>query len=64
MMRGTWMGMTLESLASTIEHVTQRDYPETGEAISDMAHEAGFAQDPQELFRDATGFHRLLAFTR
>jgi hypothetical protein len=50
-------------LASTIEHVTQRDFPETSEALSGMAREAGF-QEPQELFRDATGFHRLLAFTK
>lgn len=63
MMRRAWTGMPPNSLASTIEHVTQRDFPETSEAISEMAREAGF-QEPQELFRDATGFHRLLAFTK
>ena len=64
MMRREWTGMPPESLASTIEHVTQRDFPETAEALSAMAREAGFEREPQELFRDATGFHRLLAFTK
>lgn len=63
MMLRDWMGMPPESLASTIEHVTQRDFPETSEVLSAMAREAGF-QGPQELFRDITGFHRLLAFTK
>jgi len=63
MMRRHWTGMPVESLASTTEHVTQRDFPETGEALSAMAREAGF-REPQELIRDTTGFHRLLAFTR
>lgn len=62
MMRRDWTGMPPESLASTTQHVMQRDFPETGEALSAMAREAGF-QKPQELFRDTTGFHRLLAFT-
>jgi cyclopropane fatty-acyl-phospholipid synthase-like methyltransferase len=64
MMRTAWTGMPPESLASTIEHVTQRDFPEAGDAISAMALEAGFGQQSQELFRDATGFHRLMAFTK
>jgi SAM-dependent methyltransferase len=63
MMRRDWTGLTTESLASTIEHVNQRDFPETGEAFSAMAREAGFLE-PQELFRDATGFHRLMVFTK
>lgn len=63
MMRRAWTGMPPESLASTIEHVTQRDFPETGQAIYEMAREAGFGEESRELFRDATGFHRLLAFT-
>lgn len=64
MMREAWAGMTPESLASTSEHVTQRDFPETSEDVSEMAREAGFCDEPLELFRDATGFHRLLAFTK
>ena len=64
MMRRNWAGMPLESLASTTQHVTQRDFPETSEALAAMAVEAGFGQEPEELFRDATGFHRLLAFTK
>ncbi|MFM8634190.1 MAG: class I SAM-dependent methyltransferase [Planctomycetia bacterium] len=64
MMRQAWTGMPPEGLASTVEHVAHRDFPETGEAISSMALEAGFHQKPQELFRDSTGFHRLLAFTK
>jgi hypothetical protein len=63
MMRRDWAGMPLESLASTTQHVTQRDFPESKEALAAMAREAGFLE-PQELFRDATGFHRLLAFTK
>jgi len=64
MMRRDWAGMPPESLASTIEHVTQRDFPETGEAISAMARGAGFGHEPREPFRDATGYHRLMAFQR
>jgi len=64
MMRRAWTGMPPEGLASTIEHVAQRDFPETGEAVAAMALEAGFRQRPRELFRDTTGFHRLMAFTK
>lgn len=64
MMRETWTGMPPESLASTIEHITQRDFPETNDAVCDMAREAGFREGSRELFRDAAGFHRLLAFPR
>lgn len=51
-------------LASTTQHVMQRDFPETNEALAAMAREAGFRDGPRELFQDATGFHRLLAFTK
>jgi SAM-dependent methyltransferase len=63
MMRRDWAGMPLESLASTTQHVMQRDFPESIEALAAMAREAGF-QEPRELYRDATVFHRLLAFTK
>lgn len=63
MMRRDWAGMPSESLASTTEHVIQRDFPESIEALAAMAREAGF-QEPMELFRDATGFHRVLAFMK
>ena len=56
--------MPPEELASTIEHVTQRDFPETGGAVAAMAREAGFGRQPRELFRDTTGFHRLMVFTK
>jgi hypothetical protein len=49
------------SLASSIDHVTARDFPETGEALSAIARETGIGQEPHELFRDATGFRRLMA---
>ena len=62
MMRRAWTGMPPEGLASTIDHVARRDFPETGEAVAAMALEAGFRQRPRELFRDTTGFHRLMAF--
>ncbi|MFM7109066.1 MAG: class I SAM-dependent methyltransferase [Planctomycetaceae bacterium] len=64
MMRRVWAGMPPESLASTTQHVMQRDFPETDDAISAMAREAGFCEEPRELFRDATGFHRLIVFTK
>ena len=64
MMRTSWPGMSAEGLASTTEHITQRDFPETGDTISALALEAGFGRRPQELFRDATGFHRLMALTK
>jgi tRNA (cmo5U34)-methyltransferase len=63
-MRRDWTGMTPESLASTTEHVMQRDFPESSDALSAMARQAGFGQEPQELFRNSTGFHRLMAFTK
>jgi hypothetical protein len=53
-----------DSLASTTEHVLQRDFPETLRAMQDMAREAGFQGEPRELFRDATGFHRVMVFTK
>jgi ubiquinone/menaquinone biosynthesis C-methylase UbiE len=43
--------------------VMQRDFPETAEVLGGMARAAGFSADPLELVCDATGFHRLLAFT-
>lgn len=64
MMRRAWAGMPPECLDSTIEHVTQRDFPETSEAIWKISRKAGFGQPPRELFRDTTDFHRLLAFTK
>lgn len=64
MMQQDWTSMPAESLASTTQHVTQRDFPETGQAISELARDAGFCEEPQELFRDATGFHRLMAFAK
>ena len=64
MMRQSWTGMPPEALASTIEHVTHRDFPESAGRVCEMAREAGFHLAPQELFWDGTGFHRLLAFTR
>lgn len=63
MMRQAWTTLGPEALASTTEHVVQRDFPETADAIGCMARDAGFRDEPRELFRDATGFHRLLAFT-
>lgn len=64
MMRREWKALSPEALAGTCEHVIGRDFPETGEAIRDMAREAGLTREPSELFRDSTGFHRLLAFTK
>lgn len=63
MMQREWQALTPEGLASTVEHVTQRDFPETSQTLTSMAREAGFLE-PQELFRDATGVHRLLAFVK
>lgn len=64
MMREAWAGLDGDSLASTTEHVLQRDFPETLRAMQDMAREAGFQGEPRELFRDATGFHRVMVFTK
>jgi hypothetical protein len=64
MMQRDWAGLSRENLASTIDHVTQRDFPETSDAVLEMASAGGFHQEPRELFRDAIGFHRLLAFTQ
>jgi len=63
-MRDTWAGLSPEGLASTTEHVVQRDFPETLHAIRQMGQEAGFRSEPRELFQDASGFHRLLCFTK
>jgi len=61
MMRQSWTAMAGDALAGAVEHVTQRDIPETVESLTALARDAGLA-GPTELFRDATGFHRLLAF--
>jgi len=61
MMRQSWTGLAEETLATAVEHVNQRDIPETVGSLTALAREAGLA-GPVELFRDATGFHRLLAF--
>lgn len=61
MMRQSWTTMAGDALAGAVEHVMQRDIPETVESLTALAHDAGLA-GPTELFRDATGFHRLLAF--
>lgn len=63
MMRNDWRELTPESLVSTTEHVVQRDFPETIATIRELAREAGFRNEPRELFCDATGFHRLFSFT-
>jgi SAM-dependent methyltransferase len=64
MMRDAWAGLAPESLASTTQHVRERDFPETLGQILGMAREAGFQGEPRELFRDATGFHRLMVFMK
>lgn len=61
MMRQSWTGMAGEDLASAVEHVHQRDIPESVESLTAMARDAGLA-GAAELFRDDTGFHRLLVF--
>lgn len=64
MMRQAWVGLTPEALAGTIEHVSQRDFPETVEDVAGMARAAGFGAPPREPFVDHTGFHRIMAFTK
>jgi cyclopropane fatty-acyl-phospholipid synthase-like methyltransferase len=64
MMRNAWAGLAPEHLDSTTEHVLQRDFPETRGVVREMAHEAGFEGEPRDLFQDATGFHRLVVFTK
>lgn len=61
---GEWRGMPLSALANTTAHVTAHDYPETLDGLRAMAAEAGFEAAPRELFCDASGFYRLLAFTK
>lgn len=63
MMQREWQALTPTGLAGTVEHVTQRDFPETSQTLTELAASAGF-QGLQELFRDATGFHRLVAFVK
>lgn len=64
MMRQAWTSMPRAALASIIEHVARCDFPETASDIFEMARAAGFHPTPHELFRDATGFHRLFAVTK
>jgi SAM-dependent methyltransferase len=61
MMREAWGGLAPEALAGAIEHVRQRDFPETVEIVRELTGAAGFCDEPLELFRDGSGFHRLLA---
>jgi ubiquinone/menaquinone biosynthesis C-methylase UbiE len=64
MMREAWVGLAPETLAGAIGHVRERDFPETREGITELAREAGFQNEPQEIYRDDAGFHRLLALPR
>jgi SAM-dependent methyltransferase len=64
MMRSQWHALSAEGLAGTCDHVIERDYPETAESLAALAAGGGFTTAPGELFRDATGFHRLLVFTK
>jgi hypothetical protein len=64
MIRDAWAGLAPESLASTTQHVRERGFAETLGQILGMAREAGFQGEPRELFRDATGFHRLMVFVK
>lgn len=61
MMRESWVGLAPETLAGAIEHVRERDFPETSDGVRELARKAGFREEPRELFRDGDGFHRLLA---
>lgn len=61
MMEADWE-LSPEAFASTREHVTARDFPETVATILDMARRAGFRPAATELFRDERGFHRLFCF--
>lgn len=56
-------GLSGEAFASTREHVTTRDFPETVTTMLDMARRAGFRPAATELFRDECGFHRLFCLT-
>jgi SAM-dependent methyltransferase len=55
-------GLSPEAFASTREHVTARDFPETVDTVLDMARTSGFRPAAVELFRDHRGFHRLFCF--
>lgn len=63
MMKAEW-GLTPDGLSGTYQHIQGCDFPESKEAILQMAHDAGFTNSPLELFADKHGFHRLFAFTK
>jgi cyclopropane fatty-acyl-phospholipid synthase-like methyltransferase len=64
MMREAWVGLAAETLAGAVGHVRERDYPETRAGMCELSREAGFQEEPPELFRDDAGFHRLLAVVK
>jgi tRNA (cmo5U34)-methyltransferase len=64
MMREAWVGLAAETLEGAVGHVRERDFPETRAGIYELAREAGFREEPRELFRDGAGFHRLLAVVK
>jgi SAM-dependent methyltransferase len=64
MMREAWIGLAPETLAGAIGHVRERDYPETVPRVCEIVHRAGFRDEPRELFRDGSGFHRLLVVVK
>lgn len=64
MMRVEWSGLPPGALGDTIEHLESHDHPETVADLGAIAAAAGFAPAPHDLFHDAAGFYRLLAFTK
>lgn len=64
MMREAWVGLAPDTLTGAIDHVRERDFPETRGRIAELAREGGFHAEPRELYRDGAGFHRLLALTK
>lgn len=64
LMRREWTGISATDLPGTIQHVLDRDFPETVAGIGALTLQGGFATPPRELFRGTTAFHRLLAVVK
>jgi SAM-dependent methyltransferase len=59
----TWTALSPEDREKTKDHLRCFDFPETQEALSSMARDAGFTTHSVPLFQDENRFHRLYSFT-
>ncbi|MEM7013976.1 MAG: class I SAM-dependent methyltransferase [Verrucomicrobiota bacterium] len=62
MCKAEWLGYDERQWEGIVDHISTRDYPEVQSEFIQLGHDAGL-YGGAELWRDQTGFHRLIQFT-